>query len=101
VLGFLRAFFKSGRGAAPGREFTPEEEALTARMRSLFSNRFWPPPVQPLITRSSGKTTSDGHVYPIVGVMPPSFLFPNRARICGAPSPRAFLRSPRENNGLL
>lgn len=91
-------------GLAPGlgREFTPEEETLNGPAAVLISDRFWRRRfnADPGVI---GKTLRlDGHLYPIVGVMPPSFLFPDRETDLWAPIPTGFsFGRARENNWFI
>src|SRR5690348_17160310 len=57
---------------ATGREFTPEEEALNGPHAVLISDRFWRRRfnADPYVIGKNLRL--DGHMYPIVGVMPPS-----------------------------
>jgi putative ABC transport system permease protein len=85
-----------------GREFTPEEETLNGPAAVLISDRFWHRRfnADPGVI---GKTLRlDGHSYPIVGVMPPSFLFPDRETDLWAPIPTGFsFGRARENNWFI
>jgi putative ABC transport system permease protein len=84
---------------APGREFTLEEEALNGPNAVLISDRFWRSRfnADPYVIGKNLRL--DGQVYPIVGVMPPSFLFPNRETDLWCPIPAGIsLGEPRENN---
>ena len=85
---------------APGREFTPEEEALNGPNAVLISDRFWRRRFNADPHVIGENLRVDGHEYPIVGVMPPSFQIVRR--ICGAPSLRAFLTARHgKTTGLL
>jgi putative ABC transport system permease protein len=82
-----------------GREFTPEEEALNGPKAVLISDRFWRHRfnADPYVIGKNLRL--DGQVYPIVGVMPASFLFPNREADLWCPIPAGIsLGEPRENN---
>src|SRR5271155_4194330 len=84
---------------AAGREFTPDEEALNGPDAVLISDRFWRRRfnADPYVTGKNLRL--DGHVYPIIGVMPPSFLFPNREADLWCPIPPGIsYGEPRENN---
>jgi predicted permease len=84
---------------APGREFTPEEEALNGPQAVLISDRFWRRRfnADPYVIGKNLRL--DGRVYPVVGVMPASFLFPNREADLWCPIPAGIsLGEPRENN---
>src|SRR5258706_90415 len=84
---------------APGREFTPEEEALNGSNAVLISDRFWRRRFNADPHVIGKNLRLDGHVYPIVGVMPPSFLFPNREADLWCPIPAGIsYGEPRENN---
>src|SRR4029077_20074264 len=71
----------------PGREFTPEEEALNGPNAVLISDRFWRRRFNADPHVIGENLRVDGHEYPIVGVMPPSFLFPNREADLWCPIP--------------
>jgi putative ABC transport system permease protein len=61
-----------------GREFNSAEEAVNGPNAVIISDRFWRRRFasDPYVL---GKTLRlDGALFPIIGVMPPSFLFPNR-----------------------
>src|SRR3984885_2470169 len=84
---------------APGREFTPEEEALNGPQAVLISDRFWRRRfnADPYVIGKNLRL--DGQMYPVVGVMPASFLFPNREADLWCPIPAGIsLGEPRENN---
>ena len=84
---------------APGREFTPEEEALNGPNAVLISDRFWRRRFNADPHVIGKNLRLDRHVYPIVGVMPPSFLFPNREADLWCPIPAGIsYGEPRENN---
>jgi putative ABC transport system permease protein len=94
-----RFFQVWGMVPAPGREFTPEEEALNGPNAVLISDRFWRRRFNADPHVIGKNLRLDGHVYPIVGVMPPSFLFPNREADLWCPIPAGIsLGEPRENN---
>jgi len=84
---------------ALGREFTPDEEAPNGPAAVLISARLWRRRFNgdPGIVGKSLRL--DGQLTPIVGVMPPSFLFPNREADLWCPIPAgASYGPPRENN---
>ena len=96
---FVAPRFLQVWGVAPalGRDFTPEEELYGGPNAILISDRFW----QRRFDRNAsaiGSTlrfgsTAPGHrptSYTIIGVMSPSFLFPNRRSMYGLP----LLRTP-------
>src|SRR6266851_2935911 len=84
---------------APGREFTPEEEALNGPNAVLISDRFWRRRFNADPQVIGKNLRLDGQVYPIVGVMSPSFLFPNREADLWCPIPAGIsYGEPRENN---
>ena len=84
---------------APGREFTPDEEALNGPEAVLISDRFWRARFNADPSAVGKKLRLDGHVFPIVGVMPASFLFPNREVDLWCPIPAGIsYGAPRENN---
>jgi putative ABC transport system permease protein len=84
---------------ALGREFTPDEETLNGPAAALISDRFWRRRFN-ADSNILGKTLRlDGQLTPIVGVMPPSFLFPNREADLWCPIPAGLSYGPpRENN---
>ena len=63
---------------ALGREFTSAEESLNGPAAVIISDRFWRRrfAADPNIIGKSLRL--DAGLFPIIGVMPPSFLFPNR-----------------------
>jgi len=82
-----------------GREFTPDEEALNGPDAVLISDRFWRQRFNTDPHVMGKNLRLDGHVYPIVGVMPASFLFPNREADLWCPIPAGIsYGEPRENN---
>jgi putative ABC transport system permease protein len=84
---------------ALGREFTPEEETLNGPAAALISDRFWRRRFNADPTIIGKNLRFDGHLTPIVGVMPPSFLFPNREADLWCPIPAGLSYGPpRENN---
>jgi len=94
-----RFFQVWGLVPAPGREFTLEEEALNGPNAVLISDRFWRRRfnADPYVIGKNLRL--DGQVYPIVGVMPASFLFPNREADLWCPIPAGIsVGEPRENN---
>jgi putative ABC transport system permease protein len=97
-----RFFQVWGVEPAPGREFMPEEETLNGPPAVLISDRFWRRRfnADPNIIGKSLRL--DGHLTPIVGVMPPSFLFPNRDTDLWCPIPGGISYGPpRENNWFI
>jgi predicted permease len=94
---FVAPGFLQVLGVAPefGRDFTPQEEHAGGPDGAIISDRLWrrrfnaSPDVL-------GKTLRLGTVsFPIVGVMPPSFRFPDREDDIWIPSP---LDAPIEQN---
>src|SRR5712692_2753164 len=84
---------------ARGREFTPEEETLHGPAAALISDRFWRRRFKADPNIIGKNLRLDGHLTPIVGVMPPSFLFPNREADLWCPIPAGLSYGPpRENN---
>jgi putative ABC transport system permease protein len=93
-------FFETwGMTPAQGREFTPEEEIANGPSAVLISDRFWRRRFNADPSAIGKILRLDGHLYPIVGVMPPSFLFPNREADLWSPIPAgAAYGAARENN---
>ena len=84
---------------ALGREFTPDEETLNGPAAVLISDRFWRRRFNTDSNIVGRNLRLDGHLTPIVGVMPPSFLFPNREADLWCPIPAGLSYGPpRENN---
>jgi len=82
-----------------GREFTPDEETLNGPAAVLISDRFWRRRFNADPNIVGKNLRLDGHLTPIVGVMPPSFLFPNRQANLWCPIPAGLSYGrPRENN---
>jgi predicted permease len=97
-----RFFQVWGVEPAPGREFTPEEETLNGPGAVLISDRFWRRRFNADPNIIGKNLRLDGHLTPIVGVMPPSFLFPNRDTDLWCPIPAAISYGPpRENNWFI
>jgi len=67
-------------GIAPsaGRDFTPEEEHNGGPNAILISDQFWRKRFAANPDAIGKKLRFDSSSYSIVGIMPPSFLFPNR-----------------------
>ncbi|MGC1483303.1 MAG: ABC transporter permease, partial [Candidatus Acidiferrum sp.] len=70
-----------------GREFTPDEETLNGPAAALISDRFWRRRFNADPNIIGKNLRLDGHLTPVVGVMPPSFLFPNREADLWCPIP--------------
>ena len=84
---------------ALGREFTPEEETLNGPAAALISDRFWRRRFNADPNIVGKNLRLDGHLTPIAGVMPPSFLFPNHEADLWCPIPAGLSYGPpRENN---
>ena len=98
-LVYTRFFQVWGLAPALGREFTPEEETLNGPAAVLISDRFWRRRFNADPSVIGKNLRLDGHLYPVVGVMPPSFLFPDREADLWSPLPPglSFGRA-RENN---
>ena len=85
-----------------GREFTPDEEALNGPAAALISDRFWRRRFNADPNIVGKNLRLDGHLTPIVGVMPPSFLFPNREADLWCPIPAGLsYGQARENNQFM
>ena len=67
-----------GISPALGRDFTPEEEHFGGPSAVLISDRFWRSRFGARPDVLGKKLRIDGHSLTIVGVMPASFLFPER-----------------------
>jgi putative ABC transport system permease protein len=82
-----------------GREFTPDEETLNGPAAALISDRLWRRRFNADPNIVGKNLRLEGHLTPIVGVMPPSFLFPNREvdLWCAIPAGLTY-GPPRENN---
>ena len=97
-----RFFQVWGVEPAPGREFTPEEETLNGPAAVLISDRFWRRRFNADPKIIGKNLRLDGHLTPIIGVMPPSFLFPNRDTDLWCPIPAGIsYGQPRENNWFI
>jgi predicted permease len=83
---------------ALGREFTPEEETLNGPAAALISDRFWRRRFNADPTIIGKNLRLDGHLTPIVGVMPASFLFPNREADLWCPIPAGLSYGPPRGN---
>jgi putative ABC transport system permease protein len=82
-----------------GREFTPDEETLNGPAAALISDRFWRRRFNADPNIVGKNLRLDGHLTPVVGVMPPSFLFPNREADLWCPIPAGLSYGPpRQNN---
>jgi putative ABC transport system permease protein len=75
---------------ALGREFTPDEETLNGPAAVLISDRFWRRRFNADPNIVGKNLRLDNHLTPIVGVMPSSFLFPNREVDLWCPIPAGF-----------
>jgi putative ABC transport system permease protein len=73
-----------------GREFAPDEEALNGPAAALISDRFWRRRFNADPNIVGKNLRLDGHLTPIVGVMPPSFFFPDREADLWCPIPAGF-----------
>src|SRR5580704_16141348 len=94
-----RFFQVWGLVPASGREFTPEEETLNGPNAVLISDRFWRRRFNADPNIIGKNLRLDGRLYPIVGVMPPSFLFPDREADLWSPIPSGLaIGRARENN---
>jgi len=97
-----RFFQVWGMSPAVGREFTPEEETQNGPAAVLISDRFWRRRFNADAGAIGKNLRLDGHLYPIVGVMPASFLFPNRDTDLWCPMPSGFaFGNARENNWFI
>ena len=97
-----RFFQVWGLVPASGREFTPEEETLNGPNAVLISDRFWRRRFNTDPSIIGKNLRLDGHLYPIVGVMPPSFLFPDREADLWSPIPSGLtIGRARENNWFI
>lgn len=76
-----------GVSPALGREFTPREERWGGPNAALISYEFWQRRFHGDPGVLSEKLHMGGFTYPIVGVMPASFQFPNRDVDLWAPNP--------------
>jgi putative ABC transport system permease protein len=88
-------------GVAPslGREFAPMEEILNGPPAVLISDRFWRRRFNGDPNVIGKNLRLDGHLTTIVGVMPPSFLFPIRDTDLWCPIPAGLsYGQARENN---
>jgi putative ABC transport system permease protein len=83
---------------ALGREFTPDEETRNGPSAVLVSDRFWRRRFNADPNIIGKNLRLDGHLTPIVGVMPPSFLFPNREVDLWCPIPAGFTYGPQRHN---
>jgi putative ABC transport system permease protein len=82
-----------------GREFTPDEETLNGPAAALISDRFWRRRFNADPNIVGKNLRLEGHLTPIVGVMPASFLFPNREVDLWCPIPAGLSYGPpRQNN---
>ncbi len=96
---YTRFFQVWGLAPALGREFTPEEETLNGPAAVLISDRFWRRRFNADPAVIGKNLRLDGRLYPVVGVMPPSFLFPDREADLWAPLPPGVSYGrARENN---
>ena len=86
---------------ALGREFTPDEEKINGPAAVLISDRFWRRRFNADTSVIGKNLRLDGRLYPIVGVMPPSFL-PDRETDLWSPLPPGLsFGEARENNWFI
>jgi putative ABC transport system permease protein len=96
---YTRFFQVWGLAPALGREFTPEEETLNGPNAVLISDRFWRRRFNADPGVIGKNLRLDGRLYPVVGVMSPSFLFPDREADLWSPLPPGLSYGrARENN---
>jgi putative ABC transport system permease protein len=82
-----------------GRVFTPDEEAFNGPAAVLISDRFWRRRFNADPNIVGRNLRLDGHLTSVVGVMPPSFLFPDREADLWCPIPAGVSYGPpRKNN---
>jgi len=82
-----------------GREFTPDEETLNGPAAALISDRFWRRRFNADPSIVGKNLRLDGHLTLVVGVMTPSFLFPNREADLWCPIPAGLsYGQARQNN---
>jgi len=97
-----RFFDVWGMAPALGREFTPDEETLNGPAAVLISDRFWRRRFNADPRVLGQNLRLDGRLYPIVGVMPPSFLFPDREAELWCPIPAGLsYGQARANNWFI
>jgi putative ABC transport system permease protein len=72
---------------ALGREFTTDEETLNGPAAVVISDRFWRRRFNADPNAIGKNLRLDGHLFPIVGVMPASFLFQVREADLWSPIP--------------
>ena len=81
-----------------GREFTPDEETLHGPAAALISDGFWRRRFNADPNIVGRNLRLDGHLTPIVGVMPPSFSFPDRETDLWCPVPAGLSYGPARLN---
>jgi putative ABC transport system permease protein len=85
-----------------GREFTPEEETFKGPNAVLISDHFWHRRFNADPSVVGKNLRLDGNLYPIVGIMPASFLFPDRETELWSPIPAgAAYGAARENDWFI
>jgi len=79
-------------GVAPaiGRTFAPNEERFHGTNAVVISDRFWRRRFGGTLEAIGRRLRLDGYPYTIIGIMPPSFLFPERDVDLFIPSPVDF-----------
>ena len=85
-----RFFQVWGISPAIGREFAPEEQQFRGPNAVILSDRFWRRRFAADPNAIGGQLRLEGFTYTIVGVMPPSFLFPERDVDLWSPVPVNF-----------
>jgi putative ABC transport system permease protein len=99
---YTRFFQVWGLAPAIGREFTPEEETIKGPAAVLISDRYWRRRFNADPGAIGKNLRLDGHLYPIVGIMPSSFLFPDRETDLWTPIPSGLsIGRARENNWFI
>jgi putative ABC transport system permease protein len=99
---YTRFFQVWGLAPALGREFTLEEETVKGPAAVLISDRYWHRRFNADPGAIGKSLRLDGHLYPIVGVMPSSFLFPDRETDLWTPIPSGLsIGRARENNWFI
>jgi putative ABC transport system permease protein len=82
-----RFFEVWGIAPALGREFLPEDSRFPGRDSVIISDRFWRHSFGADPSAIGKKVRIESYSYSIVGIMPPSFLFPQREVDLWFPSP--------------